>query len=204
VVDGGLTYGCTQSFQVESAVPGGPRFPNEALRCAAAYSVVERAVGDREIDSRQAGCATPRRPARASPKGSARDPRRSSRRANPRGTGCAIAARESGRRAAHLPSNEGALDREKLRRVTAAEWKRSRRVSPNRPTCTAKGTSRYRRGNRDRSVRGRSSRAWVGPTSPHSAKAIRRSGSARRETRRSPVSAGSNPRKSTLDEESGR
>lgn len=60
-MDGGLTYGCTQSFQVESAVPGGPRFPNEALRCAAAYSVVERAVGDREIDSRQAGCATPRK-----------------------------------------------------------------------------------------------------------------------------------------------
>jgi len=61
VVDGGLTYGCTESFQVESAVPGGPRLSNEALRCAAAYSVVERAVGDREIDSRQAGCATPRR-----------------------------------------------------------------------------------------------------------------------------------------------
>lgn len=68
-MDGGLTYGCTQSFQVESAVPGGPRFPNEALRCAAAYSVVKRAVGDREIDSRQAGCATPRRPARPPQKG---------------------------------------------------------------------------------------------------------------------------------------
>jgi len=128
-------------------------------------------VTERSIPGRR-GAQHHARPARSSSpkKGDDRDPRRSSLRAIPRSIRCAIAARESGRRAAQLPSNEGALDREKLRRVTAAGWKRSRRVSPNRPTCTAKGTSRYRRGNRDRGVRGRSSRAWVGPTSPHSAR----------------------------------
>jgi hypothetical protein len=52
--------------------------------------------------------------------------------------GCAIAGREAGRRAAHLLSREGVLDREKLRRVTAARWKRSWRCSPNRPVRTAK------------------------------------------------------------------
>jgi len=34
-VDGGLAYGCIQSFPVASAVPGGASCPNEALRCDA-------------------------------------------------------------------------------------------------------------------------------------------------------------------------
>lgn len=58
-VDGGLVYGCTQSFQVESAVTGGPFFPNEALRCEATRG--EGSRRRRKADSRQAGCATPRR-----------------------------------------------------------------------------------------------------------------------------------------------
>jgi len=108
-----------------------PGFPNEALRCEATRGGGSRRR--RKTDSRQAGCATPRLlDAGSEVRKVLRDPRRSSRRANPRGTGCAISTRESGRRAAHPPSNEGALDREKLRRVTAAGWKRSRRVSPNR------------------------------------------------------------------------
>lgn len=58
-MDGGLAYGCTQSFQVESAVTGGPVFPNEALRCEATRG--EGSRRRRRVDSRQARCATPRR-----------------------------------------------------------------------------------------------------------------------------------------------
>jgi hypothetical protein len=58
-VDGGLAYGCTQSFQVESAVTGGPCSPNEALCCEATRG--EGSRRRRKAESRQAGCATPRR-----------------------------------------------------------------------------------------------------------------------------------------------
>jgi hypothetical protein len=111
---------------------------------AAKLCVAEGAVGDEKIDSRRAGCATPRKPARSVRKGGS-GPEEELSQANPRGTGCAIPTRKSGRRAAYPSSNEGALDREKLRRVTAARWNRSRRVSPNRPSCVRETcTTRYR------------------------------------------------------------
>jgi hypothetical protein len=118
-VDGGLAYGCTESFLVESAVPGGPRQSNEALRCEA-----KRGGGSRRRRNDRFPAGGVRNTTQAGSanalKSGGRDPRRSSRRAIPRATGRAIAARESGRRAAHPLSNEGAPDREKLRRVTAA------------------------------------------------------------------------------------
>jgi len=109
-----------------------PALTNEALRCEATRGGGSRRR--RQTDSRQAGCATPRSYDAGS--------------GGPKGTlgtrGGALAGQVHGaqgaqspserteQRAAHLPSNEGALDREKLRRVTAAGWKRSRRASPNR------------------------------------------------------------------------
>ena len=57
-MDGGLAYGCNESFQVESAVPGGPASRTKLF--AAKLRVAEGAVGDEKTDSRQAGCATPR------------------------------------------------------------------------------------------------------------------------------------------------
>jgi len=174
-VDGGLAYGCNQSFQVASAVPGGVHFPNEALRCDAAIGVAERAVGDEKTDSRQAGCATPRRAGPGCPQG----------RFGTRGG--ALAGQIHGVPDAQSPL-ERAEEEQRISRRKKALWTgKSFVVSRRRggsglgeplrigSTCTAKGTRRYRREDRDRGVRSRSSRAWVGPTSPHSAKAIRRS-----------------------------
>jgi len=171
-VDGGLAYGCNQSFQVASAVPGGVHFPNEALRCEAIRGGGSRR---RRKDRFPAGGVrnTTLLDAGSDARKGVRDPRRSSRRASPRGSRCAIPARESGRRATHLLSNEGALDREKLRRVTAAGWKRSWRASPNRLNVHRERHAPVSSGDRDRGVRGRSSRAWASPTSSHSAKPVR-------------------------------
>jgi len=49
-VDGSLAYGCTESFQVESAVTGGPVFRTRLF--AAKLRVAEGAVGDEKVDSR--------------------------------------------------------------------------------------------------------------------------------------------------------
>lgn len=80
------------------------------------------------------------------------------------GNGCAIAGREAGGRAAHLLSKEGVLDREKLRRVTAAGWKRSRRILPNRKCAHRENAQRrYRAGFATGASEARS-RAHVGQT----------------------------------------
>jgi hypothetical protein len=65
---------------------------------AAKLRVAKGAVGDEKTDNRQAGCATPRSLDAGSGclKRVNRDSRRSSRRASPRGTGRAIAARKDG------------------------------------------------------------------------------------------------------------
>jgi len=176
-----------QSFQVESAVPGGPAFRTKLF--AATLIVAKGAVGDEKIDSRQTGCATPRRSARIVRKGGSRSEEKLSQ-ATPRGTGCVIPTRESGRRAAHPPSNEGALDREKLRRLTTARWNRSRRIAPNRLTVHAKRTRWYReRVATGASEVGRRVRGSV-QQAPTVRKAVRRSDRVRRETHRSPVSSG--------------
>jgi hypothetical protein len=169
-VDGDLAYGCTNRSKSSPLFQAARAFRTKLF--AAKLFVALGAVGDEKIDSRQTGCATPRRSARIVRKADSRSEEKLSQ-ATPRGTGCAIPTRESGRRAAHPPSNEGALDREKLRRLTTARWNRSRRISPNRLTVHRETHALVSREGRDRGVRGRSPRAWVGPTSPHSAKAVR-------------------------------
>jgi len=57
-----------QSSKVASAVPGGARFSDEALRCEAVRG--EGSRGRRKTEHRKAGCATPRSPARETRKGS--------------------------------------------------------------------------------------------------------------------------------------
>jgi hypothetical protein len=106
--------------------------------------------------------------------GAARDPRRSSRRASPWGTGCAIVARKGGARAAHLMSNEGAPDREKLHRLTTTGRNRSWRASPNRINVHREKARAGIDGDRDRGVRGSVTVVrGFGRTRPHSAKVIR-------------------------------
>jgi hypothetical protein len=143
-VDGGLAYGCNESFQVESAVTGGPVFRTRLF--AAKLRVAEGAVGDEKADSRQAGCATPRftMPARIAPKGSC-------------GTcGGALAGQIHGVTGAQSPS-ERAEEEQHTSCRTKALWTGKSFVASRRrggsglgeslrigPTCTAKGTHRYR------------------------------------------------------------
>lgn len=135
----------------------------------------------------------PRGPAPRKPEGAIRS-------GKPGDEGCAIAAREGGARAAHLLSMEGALGREKPRRVTTVGWKRSWRASPNREKSAHREKARtgieqgLRQGRQryDRRARG------FGRTPPHVARAIRRSDAERRETLSSPVSVGGIPSSARL------
>lgn len=69
-------------------------------------------------------------------------------------TGCAIAARESGTRAAHSSSNEGVSDWRRSRRVMPTGSKQSWRIAPNRSSRTAKMRAPVSRVVCDRGVRG--------------------------------------------------
>lgn len=109
----------------------------------------------------------------------ARDPRRSSRRASPWGTGCAIAARESGARAAHLLSKRRRLGPGKaLPRHGGGVESVLASPAESVETCTAKRHATGIREDRDGGVRGSVGIVHgFGPTRPQSAKSIRRSDS---------------------------
>jgi len=118
------------------------------------------------------------------------------------GIGCAIAGREAGRRAAHLLSKEGVLDRERFRRVTPAGSKRSRRVSPGRKSAHRENAQRRHQVRFATGASEARSRGHVGQgtQSPGRGKNIppRRSRdspkrSVRREAHGSPVSVGGIP-----------
>jgi len=64
---GALVHGCNESFPVESAVLCGPA--DRTRPFAATPSVAEGAVSDTKTDSRQAGCATPRKAGSGCPQG---------------------------------------------------------------------------------------------------------------------------------------
>lgn len=189
-MDGGLAYGCTQSFQVESAVTGGPFFPDEALRCEATRG--EGSRRRRKAESRQAGCATPRRimPVCGARKGH-------------RGTCGKARKRIHGVTGAQSPSERAEEEQRISCRTKAlstgkhlvASRRRGRsglgeplRIGPRAPR---KCTRRYRREDRDRGVRGRSSRAREGRKSPRVRRRSAEAIVARRETRGSPVLMGS-------------
>jgi len=126
-VNGGLAFGCINRAKSRSALSGRALLVRSSLLRSYAWQGEPEAT--KESSNRSAGCATPREAAwgQLGFRGA-----KAPRSLEP-GVGCAIAGREAGGRAAHLVSKEGVLDREKLRRVTAAGWKRSRRCSPNRP-----------------------------------------------------------------------
>ena len=172
-VDGGLAYGC-QNRSKSLRYSRRSALSYEALHCEATRGGGSRR---RRMNRSPAGGVRNTTQGRSqvfARKGELGNPRRSSRRASPRGTGCAIVARKGGGRAAHLQSNEGAPDREKLRRLTTPGWNRSRRASPNRPNVHREKARAGIDGDRDRGVRG--SVTFVrgfGRTRPHSAKAIR-------------------------------
>jgi len=170
---------------------------NEALHCEATRGEESRR---RRKNRSPAGGVRNTTQAKSRPEfphlkdGEARDPWRSSRRASPWGTGCAIVARKGGARAAHLSSNEGAPDREKLHRLTTKGRNRSRRVSPNRPYVHREKARAGIEEDRDRGVRGSVTVVrGFGRTRPHSAKVTRRSDRERRETLRSLAKVGGIP-----------
>lgn len=66
-VDGGLVYGCIESFQVTSAALGGARFSNEAPRCEASRG--EESRRRHEVDHQDAWCATSRMAGPGRPQG---------------------------------------------------------------------------------------------------------------------------------------
>jgi len=201
-VDGSLAYGCTQSFQVESAVPGGPRFPNEVLHCEATRGGESR-----------------RRRKDRFPAGGVRNTTQGRLGSPQKGDSGPEEELSQGKSTGHRMRNLRSRERKKSS-VSLVEQRRSRpgkassshgggveavlaSLSESAQRAPRKGTHRYRREDRDRGVRGRSSRAWVRPNKPPQCEGgpLKRQ-FARRETRGSPVLVGSIPLKYTPDEES--
>jgi hypothetical protein len=193
-VNGGLAFGCNRA-KSRSALSG-RAVSYEVSRCEATRG--ERSRRRRRVEKTAARGAQhhAKRPGANSgftmPKASGGlEP----------GNGCAIAGREAGRRAAHLLSREGVLDREKLRRVTAARWKRSRRIpTESEVRAPRKCAAPVSNGVRDRGVRGSVTQArgpdipgrWSNRPPRGTRDPLKRS--VRRETHISPVSEGSIPR----------
>jgi len=157
-VDGSLAYGCTQSFQVESAVTGGPVFPNEALRCEATRGEGSRrrrkvrspAGGVRNTTLYDAGSIHPPSKADCPQKRTALKSRKN------RDLWWSLSRQIQGVRDAQSPAERSEEEQRNSCR-TKALWT-GKSFAPSRwrggsglgeslrigPTCTAKGTHRYR------------------------------------------------------------
>jgi hypothetical protein len=163
-VDGGLAYGCNQSFQVASAVPGGVHFPNEVLHCEATRGGESRrrrkdrfpAGGVRNTTQGRLGRPKGRlRPEEELSQGKSTGHRMRNRRSRERQKSSAspVERRRSGPGKASSSHGGG------VEAVLAS-------LSESAQRAPRKGTHRYRREDRDRGVRRRSSRAWVRSNKP--------------------------------------